>query len=104
MEHKGLDRGDTLDRGVSYFNQSIVVDGCFCHIHCKTMSIFEKPFFKVISRLSTHFEPEPLVRTKLVGAYFTHIASRLSNLMNHNMKQIVATLASPLNNIAHFHF
>ena len=28
----------------------------------------------IMSRLSTHIEPEPLVRTWLVGAYFTHIA------------------------------
>ena len=30
----------------------------------------------VISHLSTHFEPEPLMRTQLVGAYFICIAFR----------------------------
>jgi hypothetical protein len=33
--------------------------------------------YTIISRLSTHFEPGPLVCTWLVGAYFTHIVSVL---------------------------
>ena len=43
----------------------------------------------VISCLSTPFEPEPLVRTKLVGAYFTHIAfSRPYDSRNRNGKHM----------------
>ena len=44
--------------------------------------------YTVISRLSMHFEPEPLVRTWLVGAYISHIAFRPSESMNHNGKRI----------------